>query len=682
MGVGVVFSARPVFAAILCLCLFLGATAILPAGASDTANLPALLKKLDTLPEAEKIPVLNLIAETYLARKDTREALRWAEQALRLALVRGNDWEIVRARLTLGSAYYFLENYALSLEHLKECSTKLKELEGAPGGVPRDKLLKARIETAGWLGYAFEKNQDIQSSLDALQTGVDLAKEAGDERSTADFLYRIAAGRFVKTEYEKALAAGIEAVETARKLRDPGLLSDCESAVGFIYRDLKRWDTALEFFQSALRSSEAAHDERRTALVLNEIGNIFTSREDTKEALRYKEKALDAAKRSNDDYTLSCCLHDIGSVYLEQGDKAAALIFLRQALDIDIKEGQEREIAIVSQNIAEIYMSLNRIGEAQAVLERALPYIERVNFPKERAAIYGLLADVHERRGEPGLALAYLRKASDLEERVPKEEGSRQPQELQTRYETDKKRRENETLAQKNNFNELTLKKQTAIRYSLIALSLLVILIAALIYNRYRLKARANWELKLANAEISAKKDELDRANVRLEELSRHDPLTGLSNRRDMMEKFEEEKIRFDRTGRPFALIMADIDSFKDINDGHGHDCGDFVLKRLAGVLRSSLRKLTWISRWGGDEFLLLLPETNLAGARRVTDKIRDRMARTPFSWDGQALDVRLSLGVSVFREGTEIDDLLREADQDMYRKKKAAKARPVGLQA
>jgi diguanylate cyclase (GGDEF)-like protein len=642
MGVGVVFSARPVFAAILCLCLFLGATAILPAGASDTANLPALLKKLDTLPEAEKIPVLNLIAETYLARKDTREALRWAEQALRLALVRGNDWEIVRARLTLGSAYYFLENYALSLEHLKECSTKLKELEGAPGGVPRDKLLKARIETAGWLGYAFEKNQDIQSSLDALQTGVDLAKEAGDERSTADFLYRIAAGRFVKTEYEKALAAGIEAVETARKLRDPGLLSDCESAVGFIYRDLKRWDTALEFFQSALRSSEAAHDERRTALALNEIG----------------------------------------SVYLEQGDKAAALIFLRQALDIDIKEGQEREIAIVSQNIAEIYMSLNRIGEAQAVLERALPYIERVNFPKERAAIYGLLADVHERRGEPGLALAYLRKASDLEERVPKEEGSRQLQELQTRYETDKKRRENETLAQKNNFNELTLKKQTAIRYSLIALSLLVILIAALIYNRYRLKARANWELKLANAEISAKKDELDRANVRLEELSRHDPLTGLSNRRDMMEKFEEEKIRFDRTGRPFALIMADIDSFKDINDGHGHDCGDFVLKRLAGVLRSSLRKLTWISRWGGDEFLLLLPETNLAGARRVTDKIRDRMARTPFSWDGQALDVRLSLGVSVFREGTEIDDLLREADQDMYRKKKAAKARPIGLQA
>lgn len=536
-----------------------------------------------------------MIAETYLARKDTREALRWAEQALRLALVRGNDWEIVRARLTLGSAYYFLENYALSLEHLKECSTKLKELDGAPGGVPRDKLLKARIETAGWLGYAFEKNQDIQSSLDALQTGVDLAKEAGDERSTADFLYRIAAGRFVKTEYEKA---------------------------------------------------------------------------------------LDAAKRSNDDYTLSRCLHDIGSVYLEQGDKAAALIFLRQALDIDIKEGKEREIAIVSQNIAEIYMSLNRIGEAQAVLERALPYIERVNFPKERAAIYGLLADVHERRGEPGLALAYLRKASDLEERVPKEEGSRQLQELQTRYETDKKRRENETLAQKNNFNELALKKQTAIRYSLIALSLLVILIAALIYNRYRLKARANWELKLANAEISAKKDELDRANVRLEELSRHDPLTGLSNRRDMMEKFEEEKIRFDRTGRPFALIMADIDSFKDINDGHGHDCGDFVLKRLAGVLRSSLRKLTWISRWGGDEFLLLLPETNLAGARRVTDKIRDRMARTPFSWDGQALDVRLSLGVSVFREGTEIDDLLREADQDMYRKKKAAKARPVGLQA
>jgi len=684
MKKGAVRSKRPEFVAVLCLCLCLGATAADPAAppAPDKTDLPGLIKKLDTLADADKIPVLNLIAETYLARKDNREAVRWAEQALPLAEARGTAWETVRARLTLGSAYYLLDNHALSLEHLKECSTKLKELEGAPGEVPKEKLLRARIEIASWLGYAYEKNQDIQSSLDALRNGAEIAKAAGDQRSAADFLYRIAIGYFVKTEFEKALAAGIESVETARKLNDPGLLSDCEYAVGYIYRDLKRWDTALEFFQSALRNAEAARDERRRAMALNEIGNIFTFREDYKEALDYKKKALEAARRSNDNYTISCCLHDIGNVYLETGDKAAALVYLRQALDIDIREGAEREIAIASRNIAKIHLDMNKVGEAQAILEQALPYIERVDYPRERAGVYGLLADVHERRGDHVRALAYLRKASDLNERVLKEEGSRQLQELQTQYETDKKKQENEMLSRQNKINELALTRQKAIRHSLILLSVLVVLIAALILNRYRLKVRAHDELELAHKETQAQKDKLDKANIRLEELSRKDPLTDLSNRRDMMEMFEEEKTRFDRTDRPFALIMADIDGFKDVNDTLGHDCGDYVLKTLADLLRSSLRKLTRISRWGGDEFLVLLPETSLDGARRVVEKIGNQIARIDMTWNGQPLEIRLSLGVSVFRDGMEIDDLIREADQDMYRKKRAAKARAAALRS
>jgi len=684
MKKGAVRSKRPEFVAVLCLCLILGAAATVSAGppAPDKTDLPGLIKKLDTLSEADKIPVLNLIAETYRARKDNREAVRWAELALPLAEARGNAWETARARLTLGSAYYFLDNHALSLKHLKECPAILKDLDGSPGDAPRDKIIKARILTASWLGFAYQKNQDSSASIEALREGIDLAKAAGDERSATDFLYRVALGHHVRSEYEKALSAGIDAVEMARNLRDPKLLGDCEYAVGYIYRDLGRWDTAMDFFQSALRNAEASHDDHRVALALNEIGNIHTFRKNYRDALDFKKKALAAARRSNDKYTISCCLHDIGNVHMDIGDKAAALDYLQQALDIDLERGDEREIAIASQNVARIYLDLNRVGDAQRALEEALPFIERVDYPKERGAIYGLLADVYELRGEPGRALAYLRKSTELGEKVLKEEGSRQLQGLQTQYETEKKRQENEMLSRQNKINELALTRQKAIRHSLVLLSVLVVLIAALIFNRYRLKVRAHDELELAHRETQAQKDKLDKANIRLEELSRKDPLTDLSNRRDMMEMFEEEKTRFDRTDRPFALIMADIDGFKDVNDNLGHDCGDYVLKTLADILRSSLRKLTRISRWGGDEFLILLPETSLDGARRVVEKIRDQISRTDMSWNGQALEIRLSLGVSVFRDGMEIDDLIREADQDMYRKKRAAKARAAALRS
>jgi diguanylate cyclase (GGDEF)-like protein len=652
------------------------------AEAQKTESLADLIAKVETLPEAERAAVLNEIASTYFAEKKYTETTRWAEKALALAEARADAWEAAKARLTLGSAHYWLENHPLSLELLEAASAALDRLDREPGTVPRDELLKARIEAASWLGFAYQESQDDARYLETLVKGLGLARAAGDELAKANFLYRAAIAYHLRSEYEKGLAMGIEAVETARAAGARNLLVDCEYTVGYIYRDLKRYDTALGFFQSALRGAEGKRDSLRTALALNEIGNIHLARERYREALEFKTRALDAAVRSKDDYTISSCLHDIGEVHLQRGETAVALSYFLRALEIDVKRGDEREIAITSKNIAQIELDLGRVREAQRTLERALPYIEKVDYPVERANLYGLLADVHERQGEAARALGYLRRAAELKERVLKEEGSRQLQDLQTRYETEKKRKENEALAQENRIKELALTRQTAIRHNLIAVSLLLVLVAGLALNRYRIKVRAHRELELAHDEIKAQKDALDTANVRLEELSRQDPLTGLANRRDMEEKLEEERIRFGRTGRHFALLMADLDDFKAVNDTRGHDCGDYVLKTLAGVLTASLRKLTWIGRWGGDEFLLLLPETNLAGARRVAEKIRERLAETPFVWEDRRLDVRLSLGVGVYREGMEIEDLVREADQDMYRKKRAAKARAAGVPA
>lgn len=645
-------------------------------GPTPRAELAALLAKVGSLPAAEQLPLLNRIAEIQLDAKLYPEAVRWAERALASALDRRNAWETIRARLTLGTAHYKGGDLTRALEQLRACRESLAAFEGGPGEVSEGDVAALRIRAYSQLGLSYQRSQDEAAALEAYRSGIETARATGDDRAAADLLCRTALIHHVQGEYEKALTAGVEAVERARAVRNPGLLANCEYALGYIYRDLNRYDTALDFFQSALGSAEAAGDAYRKALALNEIGNIYALREDYPNALAYKRKALDAALASNDEYTVSCCLHDIGEVHMRRGDPAAALTYLQRALAIDTRRGDEREIAITSQNLGQIYLGLGRIADAQRTLESALPIVEKGGHPVAEAEIYGLLSAVHERRGAPALALDFLRRSAALKESVLREEGSRRLQELQTRYETEKKQQENEALAQENRIKELALTRQTAIRHNLIALSVLLVLIVALVYNRYRLRVRAHRELERAHGQITAQKNELDRANLRLEELSRQDPLTGLSNRRDLEEKIEEERLRFGRTGRPFALLMADLDDFKAINDTRGHDCGDFVLKTLAGVLTASLRKLTWIGRWGGDEFLLLLPETNLPGARRVAEKIREQLARTPFLWEGRRLDVRLSIGVAVIREGLEVEDLLREADQDMYRKKRGAKAR------
>ncbi len=119
----------------------------------------------------------------------------------------------------------------------------------------------------------------------------------------------------------------------------------------------------------------------------------------------------------------------------------------------------------------------------------------------------------------------------------------------------------------------------------------------------YRIKLRANREIRAANRELEA-------ARRRVEELSLTDALTGLANRRAIEERLQAEYRRTARFDRPFSIVMADIDHFKAINDSFGHGIGDAVLRELADRLRAVVRSVDLAGRWGGEEFLLVLPDT------------------------------------------------------------------------
>lgn len=156
-----------------------------------------------------------------------------------------------------------------------------------------------------------------------------------------------------------------------------------------------------------------------------------------------------------------------------------------------------------------------------------------------------------------------------------------------------------------------------------------------------------------------------------------HDALTGLWNRVMLHEQLGMELKRAVRSGEPVAVVLADLDHFKQINDRHGHAAGDAVLREASARMRSVLRDHDGISRYGGEEFLVLLPRTGMEAALAVAERIRAAVAAEPVTVGDQSLPVTLSLGLATTSDHpAEVEPLIAAADAALYRAKAAGRNR------
>jgi diguanylate cyclase (GGDEF)-like protein len=175
-----------------------------------------------------------------------------------------------------------------------------------------------------------------------------------------------------------------------------------------------------------------------------------------------------------------------------------------------------------------------------------------------------------------------------------------------------------------------------------------------------------------ANQELLLLRTELVRHTQELERLATTDDLTGLWNRRHFLALAEDERLRHVRERRPLTLLIFDIDLFKQVNDRFGHDAGDAVIRHVADICRNELGGSGILARVGGEEFVLLLPETTGGQALAFADEIRQRLEATPFEIDGAHVRVTISIGVS--EADPEIDNigtLMKRADQALYQAKR-----------
>jgi diguanylate cyclase (GGDEF)-like protein len=189
-------------------------------------------------------------------------------------------------------------------------------------------------------------------------------------------------------------------------------------------------------------------------------------------------------------------------------------------------------------------------------------------------------------------------------------------------------------------------------------------------------------QLSRMRRKSTQRKEELIEALARIRELATRDELTGLFNRRHILELLNTEKHRSIRSRRTFCIGMIDVDHFKSVNDVHGHGAGDQVLSSVATVITAGLRETDVVARWGGEEFLVMFTDTNCATAEAVLSRIQKALAHTMVSAAVPDLRVTFSAGVTPYQADEMLTRTIDRADRALYMAKTAGRNRTVRLEA
>lgn len=465
---------------------------------------------------------------------------------------------------------------------------------------------------------------------------------------------------------------------------------------------------ALERFHAARRILEGTDATAELARVTNALGVAHNFTDDFQRARNYYEQALELARRTGNGALESSILGNLALVIGELEGVQAGLAAHREALALARRRNDAGIVANQMANICNRLVEAGQLEQAAATCNKALERVEALGNARLLAGTRMSLGDLERARGnrikaredyeaalalaedrvpsvevevleklseldaalgQPERALERLRRLMALRAELLERERASLVEELEVRYRVEQQEREIELLELDRELQAAQLRQRNLLLIGAGIALLLVTLLLLVAWRGFAIKSRLERELAQRN-------DELGEALATITRLAREDALTGLLNRRGFGELAEREIRRSRRTGEPLALVMADIDDFKQINDRHGHGIGDEILRRIARRLQQAVRELDIVCRWGGEEFVLLLPRSDSDEAGRVITRVRDHVSTAPVKTTAGAFTITLTFGIAAVESN--LDSAVERADQAMYSGKHAGRDRIV----
>jgi diguanylate cyclase (GGDEF)-like protein len=509
-------------------------------------------------------------------------------------------------------------------------------------------------------GYAREQLGETAAALARYSEAVAAAQLSGDEAVLAGALVARGELRHFNGEYGDAIADLTQAYELNEQAGTPGSLSYSLNAIANLYADANvgEYDKAIAYYQQNYEHHRKAGRRGEMATALFNIGSTQERKGDFAAALLQYQRALELDSALGNAEGRAEEQRVIGGVLVKLRRPAEALPHIEKALAYYLGRNDPDGVARVRLTRGIALRAAGRANDALADLDASRTYFlaeknQRflVRIAEERAAAYADLQQWQAAYQALGEQFAAQR---EIDRRMAEERTSR----LRVQFGTEQTERQNTRLQLENQRRAEALRaaerERRLQRQVIVLVSILLALIAGLAV-RQLLRSR------------------------RLRVLALTDELTGLANRRNILAFLDEQAHAAKRSGQPLGVVSFDIDHFKRVNDTHGHDGGDRALKRIAAVANTCLRDSDRLGRVGGEEFLLVLPNTEQATAVEIAERLRKAIEAAPFDEVAPGARMAVSLGVAAWDSGHDTTTvLMKRADEALYRAKEGGRNRVV----
>ncbi len=512
-------------------------------------------------------------------------------------------------------------------------------------------------------GFATEMLDDLQAASEDYLNGLDIAQSLNDQQLIAQGLINIGAIYYQTERYKLALTVFNDALKIANSLKDEDLQGYINTELGILYAYIGQVDQSLKFYRTAYQHYI---NIGKTAYAVNALSNIadsYQGHERYEEAIKiYKELIPSVKKMANSEafYTLYMGL-SWSYLNKKEPDTESSYQYLRIAEQYlpEVERGFAKLNFLIQKGY--VLEGMRRYDEALDALTQA----EKLISSKEKSAnnlnylsIIGLKATIYRALGHYETGYKLYSKYTDGFIDYYKHERTAAIQDIRLRYESERAELQAKGLKKKSSLQSLELLKVENSRQQqkmyFLFIALVVVIFAWLLHR-------------------------LVRGQHRLLYSSRIDNLTGLTNRRRLMQLGAKLLKKAQIEQSPFSLLMIDIDNFKKINDQYGHNQGDMVLQKIAEIGTNLLRKTDVFARFGGEEFIVLLPNTNKEQALSSAQRLRSLIEST--DWDNVG-KVTISVGVATlsneditkFNQKNDIkkafEQLIKVADDLLYQAK------------
>ena len=496
---------------------------------------------------------------------------------------------------------------------------------------------------------------DAMAEYDA---GIAAARKAGELRLVADGLGLRGATYSLLGDQARAIPDLLAAI---RIYRDGGYRDDADALlldIGISYRRMGEFAKARDYFRKSEAIALARDDWSTMVGILLQRGYLAEDDGRPADAMAVYRQALALAERHDSAYDLASVRLAMAWPAILDDDYREALQLLDRAEAGFAALGDRSNADMLALRRGQAHAGLGRHALALSHYARAAAAMERSGNQRYLAMLYLARARSLRALGRDREAYADLQRFIDVQAGIAAAERSQQAQLLRNQFESDRRDLETSRLESESALRQRQLDALLqARRWQWTAMALGGVLVVVLLGLVARQVARMR----------------------RLRELAATDPLTGVANRRSIERLGEEAIAEARRHGEPLCVLILDIDHFKRVNDRYGHLTGDEALARVATACGAALRQFDQLGRIGGEEFLVLLPRTELAQARQVAERIRATVEALDFAGIDPDLRLSISIGVAELREGDpNLRALAERADAALYAAKDAGRNRLV----